>query len=95
MFKVKKIIEVTPYSIVCELNNGILKKLDVLPLIENHSNFIGIDQLKNKSIFESVAIGEMGEIYWENIITFSNNEKWNYDISPEFIFHNGITIQSK
>jgi hypothetical protein len=94
MFKVKKIITVTPYSIVCELNNGILKKLDILPLIEKHSNFKGIDQLKNKATFESVAIGDMGEIFWKNIITTSNNEKWNYDISPEFIFHNGITIDS-
>jgi hypothetical protein len=92
MFKVKKIIAVTPYSIVCELNNGIKKKLDILPLIEKHSNFKGIDQLKNKATFESVAIGEMGEIFWKNIITTANNEKWNYDISPEFIFHNGITL---
>ena len=92
MFKVKIIIEVTPYSIVCELNNGILKKLDILPLIEKHANFKGIDQLKDKTTFESVAIGDMGEIFWKNIITTSNNEKWNYDISPEFIFHNGITI---
>jgi hypothetical protein len=94
MFKVNKIIAVTPYSIVCELNNGILKKLDILPLIEKHANFQGIDQLKNKATFESVAIGDMGEIFWKNIITTSNNEKWNYDISPEFIFHNGITIDS-
>lgn len=92
MFKVKKIIEVKPYSIVCELNNGILKRLDILPLIEKHSNFKGIDQLKDKTTFESVAIGEMGEIFWKNIITIEKNEKWNYDISPEFIFHNGITI---
>lgn len=92
MFKVKKIIEIVPYSIVCELNNGIKKKLDILPLMEKHSNFQGIDQLKNKATFESVAIGDMGEIFWKNIITTSNNEKWNYDISPEFIFHNGITI---
>ena len=92
MFKVKKIVEVTPYSIVCELNNGVLKKLEILPMIEKHSNFKGIDQLKDKATFESVAIGEMGEIFWKNIITTSNNEKWNYDISLEFIFHNGITL---
>lgn len=94
MFKVKKIITVTPYSIICELNNGILKKLDILPLLEKHANFQGIDQLKNKATFESVAIGDMGELFWKNIITTSNNEKWDYDISPEFIFHNGITIDS-
>ena len=93
MFKVKKIVEVTPYSIVCELNNGIFKKLDILPLIEKHSNFNGIDQLKNKSTFESVAVGEMGEIFWENIITFSNNEKWNYDISPEYIYNFGLPLE--
>jgi hypothetical protein len=94
MFKVKKIVAVTPYSIVCELNNGVKKELNVLPLLEKHANFSGIDQLKDKAIFESVAIGEMGEIFWKNIITTKNNEIWNYDISPEFIYHNGITIDS-
>ena len=92
MFKVRKIVKIKPYSIVCELTNGVLKKLEILPLIEKHSKFNGIDQLKDKATFESVAIGEMGEIFWKDIITTSNNEKWNYDISPEFIFHNGITL---
>jgi hypothetical protein len=92
MFKVKKIVAVSPYSIVCEMNTGILKKLEILPLIEQHSDFKGIEQLKDKTIFESAAIGEMGEIFWENIISTSSNEKWNYDISPEFIFYNGITV---
>ena len=92
MIKVKKIVEVTPYSIVCELDSGIVKKVEILPLIEKHSKFNGIEQLKDKATFESVAIGEMGEIFWKNIITNSNNELWNYDISPEFIFHNGITL---
>lgn len=38
MVKVKKIVSVSPYSIVCELNDGILKKLEILPLIERHYN---------------------------------------------------------
>lgn len=92
MYKVTKITEIKFYTIVCELNNSILKKIDVIPILENQSHLNGISQLKDKSIFNSVAIGEMGELYWKDIITSKSNEKWNYDISPEYIYFNGITI---
>ncbi len=92
MYKVSKIIAIENYTIVCQLNTGIKKKIEVLPLIENHAQLNGINQLKDKSIFNNAAVGLMGEIYWENLITSKSNEKWNYDISPEYIYNNGKTI---
>lgn len=88
MLRVKKIIDIKPYHIVCEFNNGILKELDVLPLLLNHKHLVGIEKLKNPSVFSSAKIGEFGEIFWENIILNpKTNDYWNYDISPEFIFN--------
>jgi hypothetical protein len=92
MYKVQKIIEINQYAIVCQLNTGIKKKIEILPLIENHAHLNGINQLKEKAIFEKVAIGTMGELYWENLILSKSNEKWNYDISPEYIYNFGLAL---
>jgi hypothetical protein len=92
LYKVQKIIAIQNYSIVCQLNTGIKKRIEILPLIENHAHLNGINQLKDKSIFEKVAIGTMGELFWENLILSKSNEKWNYDISPEYIYNQGQSI---
>jgi hypothetical protein len=91
MIKVTKIVEIAPYYIVCDMSNGVKKRLEILPLIEKQKNFEGIELLKEKKIFESAGIGVMGEIYWKDLIKIKNGH-WNYDISPEFIFYNGITV---
>jgi hypothetical protein len=36
MHKVSKILQIEQYSIVCQLNTGIKKKIEILPLIEIH-----------------------------------------------------------
>jgi Protein of unknown function (DUF2442) len=88
MLKVEKIAKIEPYKMVCLFNNGVEKNLDILPLLENHKHLRGIEQLKEPTVFFKVKIGELGQIYWENIILNSNtNEYWDYDISPEFIYH--------
>ena len=92
MIKVTKIVEIAPYYIVCDMNNGLKKRLEILPLIENQKKFNGIDLLMEKDVFESAGIGVMGEVFWKDIITIKD-EHWNYDISPEFIFFNGTTVK--
>jgi hypothetical protein len=91
MNKVTKIVEIAPYYIVCDMSNGVKKRIEILPLIEKQKKFEGIELLKEKQIFESAGIGEMGEIFWKDLITIKN-EHWNYDISPEFIFYNVSTV---
>ena len=49
-------------------------------------DFCDLQFLKN------AKIGTFGEIYWKDAVYNSTNEKWNYDISPEYINFNGVSI---
>ena len=89
MIKVIEIKKVESYAVECKFNNGISKKLDVYPLIQNHKNLDGIDRLLDEQVFKNVRIGELGELVWDNIIKSEYNGEttmMNYDISPEFAF---------
>ncbi len=93
MTKVLSIETIEPYFLVCRFNNNSLKKLDILPLIQNHKELNGIEQLMDSETFKKARVGEMGEILWDKIITTNYNGEeviWDYDISPEFAFENGI-----
>jgi hypothetical protein len=92
MLRVVKIINIQPNLIDCELNNGVKKRIDLNPLLQKQGHFKGIDQLKNVHFLEKARIGECGEIYWKDAITTSNNQKWNYDISPEIVDFYGESI---
>ena len=91
MLRVTELTEIKPYYIVCHLNNGEKRRLDILPILQQNSQIVGIERLTENSVFQSAHIGVMGEVCWENIIRI-NNEIWNFDISPEFIFYNGIKV---
>ena len=93
MLKISHINLLEDYTILCTFNNGITKAIDILPLMEKHKHLSGIEKLKEKNVFSNARIGMFGEIVWDKIIRFSNSgkdEMWDYDISPEFVFHNGI-----
>ena len=88
MLKIVQIKAISDYTITCEFNNGIEKKIDVLPLINAHQNLKGIDKLRDEHNFKNAKIGFFGEVFWENIIENpKTKELWNYDISPEFIYY--------
>ena len=91
MIRVKKILEINSYEVSCLFNNGLVKKINLLPIIEKQNHLNGIEKLKDEAYFKTVKIGIFGEIFWENTIK-SDNEFWNYDLSPEFIFHNGEVV---
>ena len=93
MLKVSKILKIETFFITCEFNNGIVRTIDVGPVIENHSNLDGIEKLKNPDTFSKVSVGIFGEIVWDKIITTTHNGQtsvWDYDLSPEFILENAI-----
>ncbi len=92
MIRVVKILKVDSGNIICELNNGTKKKVDINPLIQKHARFEGISQLKNEDFLKTAQIGEFGEIYWKDAVTTSGKQKWNYDISPEYINFFGESI---
>jgi Protein of unknown function (DUF2442) len=88
MIKVTKILNIDNYNITCLFNNGIVKIIEVEPLLKSHSNLKGIEKLFNLDTFNRAKVGLLGEILWEKIISIEYNgqvEIWDYDISPEFI----------
>jgi hypothetical protein len=92
MLKIEKIISIEPYEIVSKFNNGETKKLNILPIIQNHIEFDGVEKLLDEKIFKTAKLGVFTEIYWKKIVKTSKNEIWNYDISPEYFYENGIEI---
>jgi hypothetical protein len=95
MIQVSKILSIQPFEITCLLSNGVIKKLNVLPLIENHLHLDGVEKLKESSVFLSASIGAMGEICWKDIVKSKDGlTTMDYDISPEFLMHNGITLNT-
>ena len=93
MLKISHINLQEDYTILCTFNNGITKAIDIRPLMEKHKHLSGIEKLKEKNVFSNARIGIFGEIVWDKIILLSDSgkeEMWDYDISPEFVFYNGI-----
>ena len=60
-----------------QINNGAVKKIDILPIIENHKHLKGVERLLNKAIFDNVRIGEFGEIVWDRIVQTNDNGRRN------------------
>lgn len=97
MIRIVEIMDKRCYTLVCKFNNGMIKRLDILPIIENHKQLDGVQNLLIESVFNTVRIGEFGEIVWDKIVKNSQNAEviyWDYDISPEFAYENSILVES-
>ena len=92
MLRVISIDHIEPFTITCSLNNGIRRRVDVEPLIKHHIHFAGISVLLDVPQFMKAEIGELGEIRWRNVVHGSLGELWDYDISPEYVLHNGLKV---
>lgn len=93
MLRITEIIEKSPYYLVCKFNNGEVKKLEIMPIIENHKHLDGVESILNVGVFYNVQIGDFGEIVWNKIVKTNQNgveTLWDYDISPEYAYHNGV-----
>lgn len=89
MIKIVKILEAKSFKVKCEFNNGMVKELDVKPLVAQHKHLRGFEALNQETNFAKVKIGTMGELLWEKVITINHNKLetlWDYDISPEFAY---------
>lgn len=97
MLRVIEILKTPPFYLQCKFNNGVIRKLNVKPIIENHMYLNGVEDLLDETIFNQVKIGEFGEIVWTKIVkTIQDGKevKWDYDISPEFAYHNSTFIET-
>ena len=97
MIKVNKIIEAKPFYIICQFNNGEIKKLMVEDILKNQKNNPYSKKIEDAVFFATVKIGEFGQLYWENGAQMKD-EKGNsfvceYDMSPEFIYHNSVPLK--
>ena len=89
MIKIIRVLEAKSFKVRCEFNNGLIKELDVKPLIDQHKHLNGIEKLRQETNFAKVKIGIMGELLWEKVIIINHNKQetlWDYDISPEFAY---------
>ena len=60
-----------------------------MPMITKHNHLNGIEKLKDPDYIQLAQIGDLGEIWWPSIIVSASGDVWNYDISPEYIYHCG------
>ena len=93
MLRITDISVFSPYFIQCRFNSGVVKKLDVFPIIQQYKHLDGVSSLLNEAIFRNVRIGEFGEIVWDKIVRTEHNGEviyWDYDISPEFAYENSF-----
>jgi hypothetical protein len=94
MIRITEVKVAAPYLLLCKFNNGTVKKLDVLPVIEQHLHLNGVSTLLNEAFFKNVRIGEFGEIVWDKIVKTTQDGHeiyWDYDISPEFAYENSVS----
>jgi hypothetical protein len=95
MIKVVEILEVNRKHIICRLSNNDMKKVNLKPLISNHKHLNGIEKLNDSDYLKLAQIGILGEIFWPETIISECGDTWNYDISPEFIYHCGEDIDNE
>ncbi len=94
MLRIKKIINIEPFQITGMFNDGQIKMLDIFPIIQNHIHLRGVESLLNESIFNKAQLGDFGEIFWSNIVETKDKYLMNYDISPEYFYHNGENVEA-
>jgi len=97
MIRLNEVHILKPYELICKFNNGAVRLLDVLPIINQQLHHEGVSDLLNEKNFANVEIGEFGEITWRKIVKSTKDgeiEYWDYDISPEFAFYNSVEFNS-
>jgi len=92
--KPTQILSVAPYYIVCQFNNGEIKKIDVTSCLDK--NNIYVKTILTENVFKTAKIGELGQIFWDNIAEMkdenNNTIKCEYDLSPEFVYHYSTSL---
>lgn len=90
MIKVLKILESSPYKLVCSFSNGEIRELDVEEICFKDSSSSIVAKLKEPHIFETATVGSMGQILWPDAATMKDetgrSQPCEYDISPEFAY---------
>ena len=95
MIKVINLLDVNKEYIICRLSNNEIKKIYLAPLIVKHRHLKGIEKMEDDTYVKLAAIGMFGEIFWPETIINDEGDKWNYDISPEYVQYEGESLVSE
>ena len=96
MIRAIEIVNISPFKVVCKFNTGEIKAIELENIINNANQFVNKKKLLEEEFFKQAAIGLFGELYWKNAAYFKNENgeliSCEYDLSPEFIYHNSSKI---
>ena len=93
--KVQNIEIIDSQSILCVFNTGEKRILDLNNVLDSTNRLV--KKLTNPEVFKKAKIGAFGEVYWENVGEITELDGsislCEYDVSPEFVYYNGITVE--
>ena len=96
MIKAVEIIDVNQYNIICKFNNGEVKQINLEKFILESNSFVNKQKLLDPLFFKQAEIGNLGQLYWANAAYFKdengNKMSCEFDLSPEFIYHNSVIV---
>ncbi len=95
MIKLSKIEFSENNEILCFFENGELRLFNVQKSIKDR--YIKVI-ISDDNILKSAQIGKFGEIYWADMGEIKDLDgniiRCEYDISPEFVYENSVTVQN-
>lgn len=93
----KRVVEISvskPFKLLCLFNNGENRVLDLEKVLDRNQKFT--KAIFNDNVFTNVKIDSFGGIFWEGIAEIKDldgtTKPCEYDISPEFVYHNSDPI---
>ena len=96
MLKLKEIVEINFFSIICKFTNGEVRKLEIDKILEAKKEDLYVKKILMPVVFNSVKIGELGQLYWDNVAQIKDENgilrPCEYDMSPEFVYYNSQLI---
>ena len=95
MLKVVEIDYLDDSKLLCKFNNGERRVLDLKKTLNKKDIYAKI--ILGSDIVQQAKIGSFGEIFWENAAEIQDLDgsmiTCDYDISPEFAYHNSDLIE--
>ena len=80
---------------MCLFNTHEVKLFAMETLLQNGIPHVNTKKLLMPDVFCTAKIGELGQLYWNNTATMKQGNTTidcEYDISPEYVYYNSITI---
>ena len=97
MKKIEKILIKQPYQLICVFNNGEKRLLDLKNVVDEDDKYF--KKIFNPHVFHQTKIGELGELYWDNLAEIKNLDgdliKCAYDISPDLAYMKSQPIEEE